>query len=173
VEPVQPGARPRRLERPRRPLILHCGDRLFSPAGEEDLGELEGHVYPTRPMIARPWPNSLDGKKGPAAVLLPHFQTWKWVRPKLDPVLLIGAIGVGYLGAAVNYRPGAYVLGDKATGKSGLHDDIKALQGEWLVHTADTTAAGLYQLSNSTACRWRSTSSRPRPTTARQRPWSS
>jgi hypothetical protein len=127
-------------------LVLHCGDMLYSARGEEELGELEGQVYPTRPSIPRPWPISLQGKKGPAAKLIPHFRTWKWVRPKLDPILLMGAIGVGYLGAAVNYRPGAYVLGDKATGKSGLHDDIKAMQGEWLVHTADTTAAGIYQL---------------------------
>ncbi|MER8380699.1 hypothetical protein [Mesorhizobium sp. M1399] len=126
-------------------LILHCGDRLFFAHGEEPLGEIEGRVYPTRPPIARPWPMSLMGKRGPAAKLIPHFQTWKWVRPRLDPILLIGGIGVGYLGGASPYRPATYTLGDKATGKSALHDDLKALQGEWLLHTSDTTSAGLYQ----------------------------
>jgi len=127
-------------------LILHCGDRLFSARGEEPLGELENKIYPTRPPIARPWPNHLGGKAGPALRLLPHFNTWQWVRKELDPVLLMGWIGVGFLGAAVGNRPASYVLGDKATGKSALHADLKGLFGEWLVHTADTTAAGLYQL---------------------------
>lgn len=126
-------------------LILHCGDRLFSARGEEPLGELEGMVYPTRPPIARPWPNTLEGKRGPAAKLLPHFQTWQWVRPKLDPVLLIGQIGVGLLGGSLDWRPAGFILGDKATGKSSLQRDLKALQGAWLVQSADTTAAGIYQ----------------------------
>ena len=127
-------------------LILHCGDRLFSARGEEALGELEGKIYPTRPEIARPWPVSLAGKPGPALRLHPHFSSWIWARPKLDPVLLLGWIGVAYLGAAAANRPASYALGDKATGKSALHNDIKAMFGEWLVNTGDTTAAGLYQL---------------------------
>lgn len=126
-------------------LVLHCGDRLYTDHGEEPLGELEGRVYPTRPPIARPWPNPLIGKAGPAARLIPHFRSWKWVRPQLDPILLLGGIAVGYMGGAAPYRPATYTLGDKATGKSALHDDLKALQGEWLLHTADTTSAGLYQ----------------------------
>lgn len=126
-------------------LILHCGDRLYTDRGEEALGELEGKVYPTRPPIARPWPNPLTGKRGPATRLIPHFRSWRWVRPQLDPILLLGGIAVGYLGGAAPYRPATYTLGDKATGKSALHDDLKALQGEWLLHTADTTSAGIYQ----------------------------
>jgi hypothetical protein len=126
-------------------LIIHCGDRLFSAAGEESLGELEGSVYPTRPPIARPWPVSLAGKPGPALRLHPHFQTWQWVRPELDPVLLIGQIGVGMLGGALDWRPAGFILGDKATGKSSLQRDLKALQGAWLVQSADTTAAGIWQ----------------------------
>jgi len=126
-------------------LIVHCGDRLFTPRGEEPLGELEGRVYPTRAPIEKPWPVPMIQKRGPAARLIPHFQTWKWVRPKLDPILLMGSIAVGYMGGAAPYRPAIYTLGDKATGKSALHDDLKALQGEWLVQTADTTSAGIYQ----------------------------
>jgi hypothetical protein len=127
-------------------LVLHCGDRLVSQHGEEALGELEGMVYPTRPALPPPWPLPLSGKPGPAVELLGHFETWQWVRPKLDPILLIGWIGVGFLGGALGCRPGSYITGDKATGKSGLHNDIKQLFGEWLINTGDTTAAGLYQL---------------------------
>src|SRR5690606_37266602 len=102
-------------------------------------------VYPTRAPIEKPWPVSIVQKRGPAARLIPHFQSWIWVRPKLDPILLMGSVAVGYMGAAAPYRPAIYTLGDKATGKSALHDDMKALQGEWLVQTADTTSAGIYQ----------------------------
>lgn len=127
-------------------LIVHCGDMLFTDRGREPLGELEGRVYPTRAPIERPWPVSLANKRGPAARLIPHFRSWQWVRPDLDPILLMGSIAVQYMGGAAPYRPASYTLGDKATGKSSLHDDLKALQGEWLVHTADTTSAGIYQL---------------------------
>lgn len=127
-------------------LVLHCGDGLVTRHGDDRLGELEGNVYPTGPALPKPWPNSLEGKRGPAAVLIPHFRTWSWVRPVLDPVLLIGWIAEAFLGAAAAYRPGSYVLGDKATGKSALHNDIKAIFADWLVNTGDTTAAGIYQL---------------------------
>lgn len=124
-------------------LVVHCGNTLITHRGDEGLGEYEGKVYPTRPPIARPWPTAL--KRGPAARLVPHFRQWNWVRPEIDPILLIGAIGVGYLGGALEQRPASYILGDRATGKSSLQNDTKALMGEWQINTGDTTAAGLYQ----------------------------
>lgn len=127
-------------------LIVHCGNQLFTQRGPEPLGEYQGKVYPSRPAIAAPWPQSLVGKKGPASRLLPHFQSWEWGRPELDPVLLLGWQGVGYAGGALPYRPASYELGDKATGKSSLHNDLKSLFDEWLINTGDTTSAGLYQL---------------------------
>lgn len=133
-------------------LVIHCGNVLVTHRGAEPryepLGEMEGKVYPTRPPIARPWPTSLAGKRGPAARLLRHIQSWNWVRPDVDPILALGAIGVGYLGGALQVRPATYVLGDKATGKSSLQEDMKAVMGEWQINTGDTTAAGLYQLLN-------------------------
>lgn len=130
-------------------LIVHCGDRLVSARGpkliEEPLGEMENHVYPTRPAIARPWPIAMNGKEGPALDLIPHFRKWNWSRPKLDPFLLFGHVVIGYMGGAVRWRPELYVLGDKSTGKSSLQEDLREMAGEWLVQTGDTTAAGLYQ----------------------------
>lgn len=127
-------------------LILHCGDRLVTAHGEEDLGEMEGMVYPTGPALPKPWPVRLAGKRGPAAKLLPHLASWEWERPKLDPLLYLGWIGVGFLGPALANRPGSYVLGDRATGKSSLHNDTKAILDDWLINTGDATAAGIYQL---------------------------
>ncbi|MEP4421045.1 MAG: hypothetical protein ABJ354_06350, partial [Nitratireductor sp.] len=127
-------------------LVIHCGDRLYSVHGEEPLGELEGMVYPTRPPLPRHWPLPLAGKRGPGAVLVPHFSSWRWMRPRLDPILAIGWIGVGYLGGAAEFRPASYVTGGKGTGKSAFHNDVKGLFGDWLINTGDTTSAGIYQL---------------------------
>ncbi len=126
-------------------LIIHCGDRLISERGEEPLGELENMVYPTRPPTARPWPNTMAGKPGPARELLPLLKSWNWVRPQLDPVLLTGWIGVAFLGGALKWRPEVFIIGDKGTGKSSLQADLKGIFGAALVQAADTTAAGLYQ----------------------------
>lgn len=126
-------------------LILHCGDRLFSNRGEEPLGELEGMVYPTRPPIARPWPVPLADKPGPALKLLPHFETWNWRRKKLDPILLIGWIAVGFLSGSLDWRPAAFLLGDKGTGKSSLQRDIRGLYGHAMIRSGDATKAGISQ----------------------------
>ncbi|TCD15157.1 hypothetical protein [Oricola cellulosilytica] len=126
-------------------LVLHCGDRLITARGEEPLGEFEGAVYPTRPPINRPWPQAIRDKPGPARRLLPHFQAWNWVRPGLDPVLLLGWIASAMIGGALEWRPECFILGDKGTGKSTLQRDAKALFGDGIVQTGDTTAAGIYQ----------------------------
>jgi hypothetical protein len=126
-------------------LILHAGDRIVTAAGVQPLGEMEGMIYPTRPAIRKPWPVPLKGKPGPALTLLPHFKAWNWARPTLDPVLLLGWIGVAWLGGALKWRPEIFIMGDKATGKSSLQADLKGLFGQALMQAADTTAAGLYQ----------------------------
>lgn len=126
-------------------LIAHCGDALMTRHGRTDLGELEGNIYPTRPATPKPWPVSLAGKPGPGLKLLPHFKSWNWRRPELDPVLLIGWLAASYLGAALKWRPSIVVTGDKATGKSSLQNDIKALFDGALLRSGDATAAGIYQ----------------------------
>jgi len=129
-------------------LIFHAGDRIVSSTDlkkAEGLGELEGMVYPTRPPLPRPWPVTLAAKAGPALTLYPHFTTWNWSRPQLDPVLLIGWIGVAILGGALRWRPEIFLLGDRARGKSALQEDLKALMGPFLVQSTDATAPGIYQ----------------------------
>jgi hypothetical protein len=129
-------------------LLLHAGDRIISShdiKAKEGLGEFEGMVYPTRPPLPRPWPKTLRAQAGPALKLFPHFKTWNWSRPQLDPVLLMGWIGVAYMGGALRWRPEIFMLGDKARGKSALQEDLKSLMGSFLVQSTDATAAGIYQ----------------------------
>lgn len=137
-------------------LVVHLGGRMIQiskagkPQKDEPPGEIDGHVYPTRSRVPGPfgWPQSLDERGGdgnPYAVLKLMFGTWSWSRPEVDPHLLIGWIGVAFLGAALPWRPAAFMTGDKGSGKSTLQEILKHILGEWLISATNTTAAGIYQ----------------------------
>ena len=132
-------------------LAIHCGSQLFVDGKAAGLGELMGDVYMTRPPILTPWPKPIGAHKGPAAYLLPMLRTWNWARPDIDPILMLGWLAAAAFGGALPWRPVVYVTGDKATGKSSLQNLIKALYSRALIKTADTTAAGIYQLLKSDA----------------------
>ena len=126
-------------------LVIHIGEDLFMTGRKLPTGEYEGAVYPTRPSIPGPWPERIRASENPACLLLPLLRSWNWERPEVDPVLLLGWIGAGFLGGALPWRPAAFITGDKATGKSTLQRLIKLIYGEWLIQAADTSAAGIYQ----------------------------
>lgn len=130
-------------------LIWHAGDAIF----RVDRGklaalrpcEIEGVFYPQRPPVTHPWMSPVSAQDGPALDLLDVLRTWQWERKRLDPYLTLGWIAGALLGAALAWRPTLFTVGDKGTGKSSLHDLIKALLGPSLHSAADTTAAGIYQ----------------------------
>ena len=135
-------------------LIAHLGGRMIQvnangrPQKDEPPGEVDGHVYPTKPRIPGPlgWPEILKGGDGePYSVLFLMFSTWSWSRESVDPHLLIGWIGVAFLGAALPWRPAVFMTGDKGSGKSTLQEILKNIFGEWLIQATNTTAAGIYQ----------------------------
>lgn len=123
-------------------LIVHTGDDLLLGARSLSVPELDGYIYPARPPIPRPWHEPVE----PAALrlVMPLLRTWHWARPDVDPVLLAGWIAAAKLAAALKWRPSAFIIGDKGTGKSTLQELIKYWLGG-VIHTADTTAAGIYQ----------------------------
>jgi hypothetical protein len=128
-------------------LIVHLGNRMLR-AGVE-VGHhnvVDGCVYPTRPAIMEPAGKELaDLAVNQAARLRDLFATWNWERPHVNPHLLVGWIGVAFLGAALPWRANIYITGDAASGKSTLQNVLKGVLGDWLVKSADTTAAGIYQ----------------------------
>lgn len=137
-------------------IVVHLGNRMIAVNGkakrqrDEPPGEVDGFVYPTRSRVPGPfgWPQALDERGGdgnPYAVLKLMFSTWSWSRPEVDPHLLIGWIGVAFLGAALPWRPAAFMTGDKGSGKSTLQEILKHILGEWLISATNTTAAGIYQ----------------------------
>jgi hypothetical protein len=124
-------------------LVFHAGMHLHIGGRERPPGEFENYVYPSRPAIPRPWPEKAD----PASIqlLMPILRSWNWDRPEIDPILLAGWLGAAWLGSAVEQRPAAFILGDKAVGKSTLQALVKMLFGGALIQAGDTTAAGIYQ----------------------------
>lgn len=138
-------------------IVVHLGNCMIAVNGDGDKrrqrheppGEVEGHVYPAKAKIPGPfgWPKSLDdhgGDGSPYAYLSMLFKKWNWDR-EIDAHLLIGWIGVAFLGAALPWRPAAFITGDKGSGKSTIQDILKLIFGEWLIGSTNTTAAGIYQ----------------------------
>lgn len=125
-------------------LIMHCGNIIYHGKDALTPAAIGRHVYPAH--TPRPTPGTgLDGQAA-AEELLSMFKTWNWRRPDLDPYLLVGWIGAAMLGGALKWRPLIWITGDKATGKSTLHDVMKGVFGEGgLIPSTDATAAGLWQ----------------------------
>ncbi len=126
-------------------LIYHDGERLWIDGDQEQLGIMDGMVYPAMSRIPRPWPQPIEDQHNPVRWLLPLLRRWYWDRPETDPVLLLGWIAAAMIGGALKFRPPMVILGDYSYGKTELQRLIKALMGDGLVQAADSTAAGVYQ----------------------------
>lgn len=132
-------------------VLYHAGEELwlFDPgAGRPKVMETglhEGFFYPRFPALPAPWSEKIKPGDNPAGDLLTTLRMWNFARPDVDPVLLLGWVAVAFLGGALDWRSAVLLTGDKGTGKSTLQDGFKDLFGEALFHSADTTAAGIYQ----------------------------
>lgn len=126
-------------------LVVHTGTAVIYGSRVEPPGEIEDHVYPTRGQLPGPLPLREELPLEPGRILRPVLDTWSWGRPGVDPHLLLGWIGAAFLGAALPWRPMLFLTGGKGTGKSTLQALVKGVLGDWLIDTADTTAAGIYQ----------------------------
>ncbi|QJQ31811.1 hypothetical protein GV829_04580 [Sphingomonas lacunae] len=128
-------------------LILHLGTHVLMHGRWLKPGMYEGKVYPAAPALPKPHPDpvSID-ELGPGHQMLNYFRTWNWARPSLDPILLLGWIVAARMGAAIEWRPMAWITGDKATGKSTLQKLVKWTFDGALLQTTDATEAGIRQI---------------------------
>jgi hypothetical protein len=137
-------------------LVYHAGRLLWRCELKDGVpffrceppGWLEGRLYAVGAGIPGPWDQPLrlhDPTDNPAGPLLQTLRCWNWEKPEIDPVLLLGWIGVAFLGAALPWRSAVVLLGDRGTGKSTLQRGLKDLFGDALFSSADTSAAGIYQ----------------------------
>lgn len=131
-------------------LILHCGEFLWvegnKPDPMTDTGEVGDYFYVRRPKSISPWNMPVHRDDNPAVQLVEILRTWNFVRGDVDVMLLLGWIGVALMGAALDWRPSVFLVGDAGTGKSELHRVLKAILGRGMISTTNATSAGLYQL---------------------------
>jgi hypothetical protein len=129
-------------------LILHCGSKILITAPEgnayADPGLIEGFVYPAGEERPRPDPQEQDTSAGEQLLML--LNSWNWVRPLEDPMLLLGWIGCAMVGGALNWRPNAWVTGSTATGKSTLQLLLRTIFESGALATGDATEAAIRQL---------------------------
>lgn len=134
-------------------LIAHLGDCVLVGGVEaRKPSEIGGYLYPKRPSIKPPAkvkPKGGDG--GPGHELLGMLQTWNWSRPEVDPILLLGWMGQGYLSGALKWRSVAYITGGFGTGKSTLLDLINNTLGGLAIKAEDATAPSIYRMLNNDA----------------------
>lgn len=124
-------------------LVMHCGDEVHCGGDVFAPGQIGKFIYPSAPEKPKP---AKESDIASAEALLKLIKSWNWVRPDLDPHLLLGWIGAAMLGGALEWRPMVWVTGDKATGKSTLHKLIERVIGSGaLISSSDATAAGLWQ----------------------------
>lgn len=144
-------------------LVLHLGDSIMVGGQRCDLGEVDGYVYARGPTLSPPadrdapfsdelallfeeWKiEGEDRSTWPGRLLIKMFQTWRWRRPDLDPMLILGYIVQVFLGAALRWRSQIFPIGDKATGKSSLLAIVKGVCAERLFDLADPSGPGIYQ----------------------------
>jgi hypothetical protein len=130
-------------------LLYHAGEQLWI-AEDGDIRMLrvglhQGHLYPRLAELPPPWTQRITPENNPAGALLETLRKWNWERPDIDPVLLLGWIGIAYLGGALDWRSAILLLGDKATGKSSLQEGLQLLFGDHIIPSADTTAPAIAQ----------------------------
>jgi hypothetical protein len=133
-------------------LILHCGDQVWVGPGGADAGgwrqpgPIDAQVYPAAPARPRFAPTrAAGGERGPAHELLALLNTWRWRRGAVDAQLLLGWIAAAMLGGALQWRPMAWITGDRATGKSTLHRLLQWVFDDAIVSVSDASGAGIWQ----------------------------
>lgn len=124
-------------------VILHLGDRLWSQGRAQKLGRAGEYVYPAGNPL--PAPAAMQVGTEPGRQLLAKMRdSWRFLRA-IDPVFVLGMMGVFVLGGALPARPGAALTGERGTGKSELMLLMRAILGAWLIYSTDATEAGIRQ----------------------------
>lgn len=131
-------------------LIVHGGEGLWirhrDRVEKKPAGEHGDYFYVRRPRTIAPWSTPVTIEENPAIHLFEILRTWNFVRGDTDCMLLLGWIGTALYGAALDWRPSIFLIGDRGVGKSELLRNLKAILLRGLISTTNATSAGLYQL---------------------------
>lgn len=131
-------------------FIWHSGDWLWSAGQGDQLhrarpAQHDGFLYTREAPAAEPWEMPVAAEESPARRILDDLRTWKWERPYLDPVLLLGWLGTAIMGGALKARPVVFTTGGAGVGKSTLQELLKGALADIVTCSVNTTAAGIYQ----------------------------
>lgn len=135
-------------------LILHTGQQVvtFAPNPRSwgdrivrEAGVIGRHVYPADEDVGAPAGGPEADPGAAARDLLEQLRTWKWRRPEIDPILLLGWIGAGMIGGALDWRAIVWITGGRGTGKSTLHELLHGVFDGTLIKLADTSEAYIRQ----------------------------
>lgn len=131
-------------------FIWHSGNWLWSAGPGEKLTRArpmqhDGFLYTREAPTVEPWQKPVSHDESPARRILEDLRTWKWQRPYLDPVLVLGWLGVAIMGGALRQRPIVFTTGGAGVGKSTLQELLIGVLGDIVTTTVNTTAAGIYQ----------------------------
>jgi hypothetical protein len=137
-------------------LILHCGDYLWYNGELHDTGEVGDFFYARRPASFLPWDKPVEiedddnpADANPAVRIIQMLRTWNFARGDIDCMILLGWMGVALMGAALEWRPSVFLVGDAGTGKSeltGKYGLLRAILGRAMISTTNASEAGLYQI---------------------------
>ena len=122
--------------------VVHCGDQVLISNVWRAAGERQGNqVWAAAPATPRPGiPCAVEVGRRLQAELT---ALWRW-RENGGPTAVVGLIANAYYGAALDWRPAAFVTGETSSGKSSLQEVIRAALP--LHHyDNDTTKAGIEQ----------------------------
>lgn len=140
-------------------LVLHAGDAVWVDGAWHEPGWHHAYVYPGARALPRPLEGKPDGSAATKVVALFDKWPWRWgedaetpdhieiVAGQVSPaaLMLLGQVGCGLVGGALDWRPMVWITGDAGGGKSTLQDVIRKTYGGGLVSSSDATAAGIYQ----------------------------
>lgn len=130
-------------------LIWHAGDYLClvedGRLRVSKPGALGEHFYARQAVTIAPWPEPVPVDESPAQGLFRMLKSWNWERPEVDPLVVLGSLGVLMIGGALHVRPNVFVAGGFGVGKSALQDLVKSVLRNVLHDTANASEAGIRQ----------------------------
>ncbi len=134
-------------------LVVNGSDGVYllrsgePPKALQPCDQTRKSLYVSRPVC----PKVVGEEMATAADimnLVRFFQSWSWVRPRTDPLLLVGWILMQAVLGALQQRPHAFLTGESGAGKTTLVNILRALLRGSMIYSeagGESSAAGVRQ----------------------------
>lgn len=113
--------------------VIVNGSEIWSSTGVAVSRVGSEHIYPRiKDLVVRIDTPVATGAE--VATLLEALRTWRWCRSS-DPLVMLGWVGLGFVGGALTWRSHLSLTGEKGAGKSTLMGLLKRLMGPAALHS--------------------------------------